>query len=61
MSFIREVLHTPSLRALSVAPPTPLQGATPADRQSRLRGVSRQSLSARFLSGRRHGRPGRCR
>ncbi|WP_082448329.1 aliphatic sulfonate ABC transporter permease SsuC [Xylophilus sp. Leaf220] len=31
--------HTPSLRALRVASPTPLQGATPAVRQSRPRGV----------------------
>ena len=30
---------TPSLRALRVASPTPLQGATPAVRRSRLRGV----------------------
>ena len=32
--------HTPSLRALRVAAPTPLQGATPAARRSRFRGVS---------------------
>lgn len=31
---------TPSLRPLRVASPTPLQGATPAARQSRFRGVS---------------------
>ncbi|MEO5738942.1 MAG: ABC transporter permease, partial [Variovorax sp.] len=37
--------QTSSLRALRVAPPTSLRGATPAARQSRFRGVSR------FLSG----------
>jgi len=33
-------MNTPSLRALRVAAPTPLQGATPAARRSRFRGVS---------------------
>ena len=33
-------MNTPSLRALRVASPTPCEGATPAARQSRLRGVS---------------------
>ena len=37
---------TPRLRALRVAAPTPLQGATPAARQSRFRGVSRIALAA---------------
>ncbi|MDM0055189.1 ABC transporter permease [Variovorax fucosicus] len=33
------IRHTPRLRALRVASPTPLQGATPAARRSRFRGV----------------------
>ena len=35
-----KVKNTPRLRALRVATPPPLQGATPAARQSRFRGVS---------------------
>ena len=44
-------MRTPSLRALRVAAPTPLQGATPTARQSRFRGVSRSAvaLAAAFL------------
>ncbi|WP_443083388.1 efflux transporter outer membrane subunit [Variovorax sp. PBL-E5] len=45
---------TPSLRALHVASPTPLQGAIPADRQSRIRGISRNGLAlaaALFVAG----------
>ena len=38
--------YTPRLCALRVATPTPLQGATPADRQSRIRGISRTGLAA---------------
>ncbi len=37
---------TPSLRALRVASPTPFQGATPAARQSRFRGISRTGFAA---------------
>src|SRR4051812_32820108 len=37
---------TPSLRALRVATPTPLKGATPAARQSRFRGVLRRGIAA---------------
>ena len=43
-------MHIPSLRALRVATPTPLQGATPAARQSRFRGVSRIALVAALSS-----------
>ena len=39
------MMNTPSLRALRVASPTPLQGATPAARQSRFRGISRLAVS----------------
>ena len=39
-------MYTPSLRALRVASPTPLQGATPAARLSRFRGVSRSGFAA---------------
>jgi hypothetical protein len=40
-------MHTPRL-AHFVWPPTPLQGATPAGRRSRFRGVSRLCLAAAF-------------
>ena len=42
-------MYTPSLRALRVASPTPLQGATPAARQSRFRGISGKALVALAL------------
>ena len=42
-------MYTPSLRALRVASPTPLQGATPAARQSRFRGISGSALVALAL------------
>ena len=48
--------YTPSLRALRVASPTPLQGATPVARQSRFHGVSRSAsvrikVAATYLLG----------
>ncbi|MDM0106431.1 hypothetical protein QTH97_15905 [Variovorax sp. J22R24] len=41
-------MHTPRL-AHFVFPPTPLQGATPAARQNRFRGVSRIGLLAALV------------
>jgi hypothetical protein len=43
------MLHTPRLRALRVAALSPLQGATPADRFSRIRGVFGVSRARREL------------
>jgi len=41
--------HTPSLRALRVATPTPLQGAIPAARQSRFRGIPGKVIALLLL------------
>jgi len=49
--------HSPSLRALRVASPTPSPGATPAARQSRFRGVPRPGPAVACAVGR--GRPWR--
>ncbi|HCY15019.1 MAG TPA: hypothetical protein DHV21_03415 [Curvibacter sp.] len=43
----RRTMNTPKLRALRVAPLPPLQGATPAARRSRFRGVPRLGPLAR--------------
>ncbi|RSZ40995.1 hypothetical protein EJO70_13975 [Variovorax sp. 553] len=45
------VRHSPRLRALRVAAPTPSPGATPAARPSRFRGVSRRGPPFRRRGG----------
>ena len=44
-------MHTPRLRALRVATPPPLQGATPVAGQSPFHGVSRMDAFMRRMFG----------
>jgi XTP/dITP diphosphohydrolase len=46
-ALVVDMTHTPKLRALRVAALPPLQGATPAARQSRFRGVSGRNQPGR--------------